>query len=62
MLSSDEIVAFDVETTGLSPHIGHGVIEIGAVRKNEGYPGRQPCIAFQPRPDGGEKGMTLWVG
>lgn len=27
-----EIIAIDVETTGLSPHMGHRVIEIGAVR------------------------------
>jgi DNA polymerase-3 subunit epsilon len=27
-----EIVAFDVETTGLSPNRGHRIIEVGAVR------------------------------
>jgi DNA polymerase III epsilon subunit-like protein len=27
-----EIVAFDVETTGLSPQRGHRIIEIGAFR------------------------------
>jgi DNA polymerase-3 subunit epsilon len=32
MASAGEIVAFDVETTGLSPQRGHRVIEIGAVR------------------------------
>jgi DNA polymerase-3 subunit epsilon len=32
MARTGEIVAFDVETTGLSPHRGHRVIEIGAVR------------------------------
>ena len=32
MARAGEIVAFDVETTGLSPHRGHRVIEIGAVR------------------------------
>jgi DNA polymerase III epsilon subunit-like protein len=32
MAMAGEIVAFDVETTGLSPHRGHRVIEIGAVR------------------------------
>jgi DNA polymerase III epsilon subunit-like protein len=31
-----EIVAFDVETTGLSPLRGHRVIEIGAVRMSSG--------------------------
>jgi uncharacterized protein YprB with RNaseH-like and TPR domain len=56
-----EIVAFDVETTGLSPHRGHRVIETGAVREAEGYSYGQTCIAFQPRPDGVEKGMALWV-
>jgi DNA polymerase-3 subunit epsilon len=33
---SGEIVAFDVETTGLSPGRGHRVIEIGAVRIVDG--------------------------
>jgi DNA polymerase III subunit epsilon len=32
MVRTGEIVAFDVETTGLYPHRGHRVIEIGAVR------------------------------
>jgi|MudIll2142460700_1097286.scaffolds.fasta_scaffold128725_1 DNA polymerase III epsilon subunit-like protein len=32
MARTGEIVAFDVETTGLAPHRGHRVIEIGAVR------------------------------
>jgi DNA polymerase III subunit epsilon len=32
MARTGEIVAFDVETTGLSPLRGHRVIEIGAVR------------------------------
>jgi DNA polymerase-3 subunit epsilon len=32
MTRTGEVVAFDVETTGLSPHRGHRVIEIGAVR------------------------------
>jgi DNA polymerase-3 subunit epsilon len=32
MVRTGEVVAFDVETTGLSPHRGHRVIEIGAVR------------------------------
>ena len=59
--AAGEIVAFDVETTGLSPQRGHRVIEIGAVREVEGYSNGQPCIAFQPRSDGVEKGMTLWV-
>jgi oligoribonuclease (3'-5' exoribonuclease) len=31
MARAGEIVAFDVETTGLSPQRGHRVIEIGAV-------------------------------
>ncbi|MBW1940905.1 MAG: 3'-5' exonuclease [Deltaproteobacteria bacterium] len=31
-----EFVAFDVETTGLSPLQGHRVVEIGAVRMNSG--------------------------
>jgi DNA polymerase III epsilon subunit-like protein len=31
MARAAEIVAFDVETTGLSPYRGHRVIEIGAV-------------------------------
>ncbi len=29
---TDEIVAYDVETTGLSPNKGHRIIEVGAVR------------------------------
>jgi uncharacterized protein YprB with RNaseH-like and TPR domain len=37
MVRTGEVVTFDVETTGLSPHRGHRVIEIGAVRKVEGY-------------------------
>jgi len=50
----DEVVAFDVVTTGLSP--------FSAVRRKvEGYSNGQPCIAFQLRPDGVEKEMTLWV-
>jgi DNA polymerase-3 subunit epsilon len=32
MVRTGELIAFDVETTGLSPHRGHRVIEIGAVR------------------------------
>ena len=32
MARTGEIVAFDVETTGLSPQRGHRVIEIGTVR------------------------------
>jgi DNA polymerase III epsilon subunit-like protein len=32
MARTGEIVAFDVETTGLSPQRGHRVIDIGAVR------------------------------
>lgn len=35
-VSSNEFVAFDVETTGLSPLHGHRVVEIGAVRMNTG--------------------------
>jgi len=53
MVRAGEIVAFDLETAGLSP--------FSAVRKVEGYSNGQPCIAFQPRPDGVEKRMTLWV-
>jgi DNA polymerase-3 subunit epsilon len=33
---NNEFVAFDVETTGLSPLQGHRVVEIGAVRMNSG--------------------------
>lgn len=33
------IIAFDLETTGLSPMKGHRVIEIGAVRIEDGQPG-----------------------
>ena len=61
MARTGEFVAFDVETTGLSPLRRHRVIETGAVREVEGYSNGQPCIAFQPRPDGVEKRMTLWV-
>jgi DNA polymerase III epsilon subunit family exonuclease len=35
------IVAFDLETTGLSPLNGHRVIEIGAVRVDGGRPGEK---------------------
>lgn len=34
-----KIVAFDLETTGLSPIKGHRVVEIGAVRIEDGQPG-----------------------
>jgi len=51
MARTGEIVAFDVETTGLAPDRGHRVIEIGAVREVEGYSNGQPCIAFQLRPE-----------
>jgi DNA polymerase-3 subunit epsilon len=41
MIRTDEVVAFDVETTGLSPHRGHRVIEIGAVRVVNGAFGEE---------------------
>jgi DNA polymerase-3 subunit epsilon len=41
MIRTDEVVAFDVETTGLSPHRGHRVIEIGAVRVLNGKFGEE---------------------
>jgi len=36
MLDDGEIIAVDVETTGISPLRGHRIIEIGAVRINRG--------------------------
>jgi DNA polymerase III subunit epsilon len=41
MVRTGEVVAFDVETTGLSPHRGHRVIEIGAVRVVNGAFGEE---------------------
>ena len=41
MAGEAQMIAIDVETTGMSPLAGHRIIEIGAVQVNDGMLGRE---------------------